>query len=73
MLVLTRRVGESICVGQDVVVTVVHIGPGKVRIGIKAPGDALVLREELVDRSPAPPPVLLGSTGVTEPTRARST
>ena len=61
MLVLTRRVGESICVGDDVVVTVVHVGPGKVRIGIKAPPQALVLREELVDGA-AKPPMLLGSS-----------
>ena len=72
MLVLTRRIGESIRVGDDVVVTVVHIGPGKVRIGIQAPADALVLREELANRPPAPPPVLLGPSGVTDSASVRS-
>lgn len=57
MLVLTRRVGESIRVGNDVVVTLVQMAPGKVRIGIEAPANTLILREELVDHTPAPPPL----------------
>lgn len=57
MLVLTRRVGESIRVGNDIVVTLVQMAPGKVRIGIQAPPNTLILREELVDHTPAPPPL----------------
>lgn len=65
MLVLTRRVGESIRVGKDVVVTLVQMAPGKVRIGIEAPANTLILREELVNDTPAPPP--LGMTNGTTP------
>lgn len=50
MLVLTRRVGESIRIGDSITVTVVQIGPGKVRLGIEAPPDVVILRDELVDK-----------------------
>lgn len=53
MLILTRRVGESICIGDDVVVTLVQIAPGKVRLGIEAPPGRLILRQELIDRAAA--------------------
>ncbi|MBL9091462.1 MAG: carbon storage regulator [Planctomycetaceae bacterium] len=59
MLVLTRRVGESIRVGDDIVVTLVQIGPGKVRIGIEAPSSLTILREELVDQTAKLPPLAL--------------
>ncbi|MGC3968990.1 MAG: carbon storage regulator [Pirellulales bacterium] len=55
MLVLTRRVGESIRIGDNIVVTLVQMSPGKVRIGIEAPADMTILREELVQTSPAAP------------------
>jgi carbon storage regulator len=69
MLVLTRRVGESIRVGNDVVVTLVQMAPGKVRIGIEAPPNTLILREELVDHKPAVPPLGIsnGSPASTPP------
>ncbi len=51
MLVLTRRISESIRIGDDVVITVVQIAPGKVRIGIEAPAGCMILREELIDRA----------------------
>lgn len=47
MLVLSRRVGESIMIGSDVVVTVLEVRPDLVRIGIKAPRDVEVHREEV--------------------------
>jgi carbon storage regulator len=47
MLVLSRKVGESILIGEDISVTVVRIGPAGVRIGIDAPNDLVVVREEL--------------------------
>lgn len=47
MLVLSRRAGESIMIGSDVVVTVLEIRPDLVRIGIKAPRDVDVHREEV--------------------------
>ena len=47
MLVLSRRENERIRVGESIVVTVVRLGGDKVRIGIDAPSDMLVLRDEL--------------------------
>jgi carbon storage regulator len=47
LLVLSRRVGESIMIGQDVVVTVLEVRPDLVRIGINAPRDVEVHREEV--------------------------
>jgi len=46
-LVLTRRIGEAIQVGDDVCVQVVRIDGSKVRIGISAPRDVRILRAEL--------------------------
>lgn len=65
MLVLTRRVGESIRVGDNIVVTLVQAAPGKVRIGIEAPPETVILREELVDPNPAPPPVVVSGPNST--------
>ena len=47
MLVLTRRAGESILVGDDIVVTVLEHGRDQVRIGIRAPRSVSVHREEV--------------------------
>jgi carbon storage regulator len=47
MLVLSRRESERIRVGESIVVTVVRLGGDKVRIGIEAPPEMLVLRDEL--------------------------
>jgi carbon storage regulator len=47
MLVLSRRESERIKVGDSIVVTVVRVSGDKVRLGIEAPADMLVLREEL--------------------------
>ena len=52
MLVLSRRVGERILVGDNVVVTVVRIGPNAVRLGIEAPKDQNIVRDELVASHP---------------------
>lgn len=51
MLVLSRREGEKIRIGDSVVITVVRASGDKVRIGIEAPADMLVLREELEPRN----------------------
>ena len=54
MLVMTRKVGERIVIGDNVTVTVVLIGGGFVRVGIEAPPEYPIVRRELVDRvSPA--------------------
>ena len=50
MLVLCRKVGEKICIGSNICVTVVDIDRGKVRLGVEAPADVLVMRQELVAR-----------------------
>jgi carbon storage regulator len=48
MLVLSRKVGERIYVGRDVIITLVSIDKGRARIGITAPRDTEILREELL-------------------------
>ncbi len=53
MLVLSRRENESIKLGDSIVITVVRIAGDKVRIGIDAPTDMLVLRQELEPHAPA--------------------
>ncbi|MBE9539151.1 MAG: carbon storage regulator CsrA [Proteobacteria bacterium] len=50
MLILTRRVGESLMVGDDIVVTVLGVKGNQVRIGIDAPRDVAVHREEIFNR-----------------------
>ena len=47
MLVLTRKVGESFVIGDNITVTVVRVAGGGVRIGIEAPDDCLVMRQEV--------------------------
>ncbi len=47
MLVLSRKVGERILIGQDIAITVVRVSGGGVRLGIEAPNDLPVVREEL--------------------------
>ena len=50
MLILTRRVGETLKVGSDVDVTVLGVKGNQIRIGIKAPKNVAVHREEIFDR-----------------------
>jgi carbon storage regulator len=47
MLVLSRKIGERILIGEDISVTVVRIAGGAVRIGVEAPPEMPVIREEL--------------------------
>lgn len=47
MLVLTRRQGESIVIGDGIKLTVVSVGPGRVKIGIEAPPSVRIDREEI--------------------------
>jgi carbon storage regulator len=50
MLILTRRVGEIIRIGPDVVVTVLGVNGSQVRIGVDAPKNVAVHREEVFER-----------------------
>lgn len=50
MLILTRRVGESLMIGDNVNVTVLGIRGNQVRIGVNAPKDVSVHREEIYER-----------------------
>ncbi|MEA3644030.1 MAG: carbon storage regulator CsrA, partial [Lamprobacter sp.] len=47
MLILTRKVNESLVIGEDVVITVLGVKGNQVRIGVKAPRDVAVHREEI--------------------------
>lgn len=50
MLILTRRIGEVLNIGDDVLVSVLGIHGNQVRIGIKAPDDVGVHRKEIYDK-----------------------
>lgn len=47
MLVLTRKLGEVVCVGQDVEIMVVGVNCGKVRLGFRAPREVVIQRAEV--------------------------
>jgi len=50
MLILTRRVGETLMIGDDVTVTVLGVKGNQVRVGVNAPRDVAVHREEIYER-----------------------
>ncbi len=50
MLVVSRKVGERILIGEQITVTVIKVGSGGVRIGIQAPKELAVVREELAEQ-----------------------
>jgi len=50
MLILTRRVGESVIIGNDVTVTVLGVKGNQVRLGVNAPREVAVHREEIFER-----------------------
>ena len=54
MLVVSRRIGETLRIADDILVTIVDLKGNQVRLGIEAPADVTVLREELVQPDPKP-------------------
>lgn len=54
MLVLSRKESQRVRLGNDIVLTIVRVSGDKVRLGIEAPSDLLILREEL-DSGQSPP------------------
>ncbi len=52
MLVLSRKLGEKIQIGPDITLTVVDIDRGKIRLGIEAPKDVKIFRNELIPEQP---------------------
>ncbi|MAT50312.1 MAG: carbon storage regulator [Porticoccaceae bacterium] len=50
MLILTRRVGETLVVGDDITITVLGVKGNQVRLGVNAPKDVSVHREEIYQR-----------------------
>jgi carbon storage regulator len=61
MLVLSRREKERVKLGDSIVVTVVRVAGDKVRLGIEAPADIVVLRGELDPAGDSAPPLLPGA------------
>lgn len=56
MLVLSRKVGERILIGDNIIVTVVRVGQGSVRLGVEAPTNMPIVREEIKDQRKIEPP-----------------
>ncbi|MBI2803946.1 MAG: carbon storage regulator [Planctomycetes bacterium] len=54
MLVLSRKLGEKIYINDNICITVVDIDRGKIRLGIEAPRDVPIFRQELLDESKVP-------------------
>jgi carbon storage regulator len=54
MLVLSRKSGEKVCIGKDITITVVELKGDRMRIGIDAPDQVVILREELVNSREPP-------------------
>jgi carbon storage regulator len=68
MLVLSRKLGEKIVIGDNITITIVDIDRGKIRLGIEAPRDVPIFRQELLPlkgAEPAAPSAVTPTTIVT--------
>jgi len=63
MLVLSRKLGEKIYINDNICITVVDIDRGKIRLGIDAPRDVPIYRQELLNTPPAPDAPLVIAKG----------
>jgi carbon storage regulator len=70
MLILTRHLGESIMIGDDVVVTILGVRGNQVRVGINAPKHVAVHREEVYQRIHAEKLANVSNVGSGEPSLA---
>ena len=66
MLILQRKPGESLVIGEDISITVVSVDGGRVRLAISAPQDIPILRSELVDATAANRDSAAGETAPAE-------
>ena len=64
MLVLSRKVGEKILIGDEIVVTVVRVAQGVVRIGIEAPDNLPIVREEIQKNRQSPTVILSENSSI---------
>ena len=51
MLVLSRKVGEAIIIDDKIVIRIVNVSGSKIKLGIEAPSEVKILREEVADRA----------------------
>jgi carbon storage regulator len=65
MLVLSRKLGEKIFIGDNICITVVDIDRGKIRLGIEAPRDVSIYRQELLPDKPEDSQGLVQAQGTT--------
>ena len=63
MLVLTRRPSESIIIANNIKITVVSVGPGRVKLGIEAPANVRIDRQEIHDKLEQATDVSVGGRG----------
>lgn len=67
MLILTRREGESVRIGEDVTVTVLRVKGSQVRLGVNAPKNVAVQREEIAERMRVDVAEAVGVVGTVAP------
>ena len=65
MLVLSRKLGEKIFIGDNICITVVDIDRGKIRLGIEAPRDVSIYRQELLPDKPEDSQGVVQAQGLT--------